>query len=931
MSRTKKPPILAPEPLPTGAGHWPADFAPPRQSILAAFCVAAWLGILAVLAAGNSLLGLKKALLLLAGARMEPVLGAESLHSVDLAIVLAGFVLVAGSGYIHVALGLAVLLALRPWLDGFTYPTDNMYFLWALLYLLALWAIRQLKKPARLRGVVPLALFGLFYLWCMIAAGASIQFDASYRELLYWAAYGVVLFLAINATPHPVARGLVLVGLFAGMAGQALFAYPHLCYILPWLRDYLQEDPRRLAQWFQGTTEFTPELARRFNLNRAFASMVFPNALAALLILGIPASLACAWNGLVALRNPEPESAEPITRWRWLAPWAICLFCVVCMPLYLLGQLPLAYQLEGPPWFGSPQNLIYLSVGAGGLSATFFLLAARKLGLIHVGAILASHASALLFLLMSGALWITYSRGAVVSLALAVIISALLSWRRHRPLWTIGPLKCAALVAVVTLTLLGAASPFAAQAQGDPEPAPTTVTGEGMDITVRELADPDSMKLRLSYWNVARLIAMDYPLAGVGLGNFRIAYGPYQYLGAGDVQNAHSAPLQVLCEVGVPGLGAFLAFWAWFLIRGGKSIRATENTPQRRFLLGLYGGVLAFLLHSLLDINFSHPSLVMYAMAAAGLFYSYTAPPVEADPSTRARYATVPLLLLAALVGGVAFRPYLADLTTNGGRFINVSNRAMNEARHRAAQYFLVQAPAWAQQGKTDPAPVLPIGDAVALLPEREILFAVGRVLAPDPEGRRLVPLAPESAFPPGAVFQVVRPWDAHFHAFGHVETWLAELERLDRRFPDAPDPAHLLADLYKLLIEQATPRQEPGRPERVSRMLHWAEEAVRRSPMHKDMHQILAWAEWTAAARTEGPDRVKHYDRALAAFHRSRQLGHLEPDYYFAEASVLKALGQSYERAGNSARANELLTRAQQVRSEGEQLRLDRWSLGLQ
>mgnify|MGYP002139525616 CR=1 FL=1 len=74
-----------------------------------------------------------------------------------------------------------------------------------------------------------------------------------------------------------------------------------------------------------------------------------------------------------------------------------------------------------------------------------------------------------------------------------------------------------------------------------------------MDISVRELADPGSMKLRLSYWRVALSVALDNSFTGVGLGNFRVAYGPYQYLGAGDVQNAHNAVLQAWCEVGLPG------------------------------------------------------------------------------------------------------------------------------------------------------------------------------------------------------------------------------------------------------------------------------------------------------------------------------------------------------------------------------------------
>jgi O-antigen ligase len=909
------------------AGLWPAGFAPLRQAWLVIFCVIAWGGILAVLAVGNSLLGLKTALLLLAGARMEPVLGAASLHSVDVAVVLAGFVLVAGAGYIHVSLGLAVVLALRPWLDGFTYPTDNFYFLWAVLYLLGLWSVRQLCAPQPIRGTIPLALLSVFLGWCVISALNSIQFDATYRELLYWVGYAAMFFLAINATPHATSRRLVLIGLFAGMAGQALFAYPHLWYILPWLREYLQEDPRRLAQWFQGATEFTPELARRFNLNRAFASMVFPNALAALFILGIPASLACAWNGIGALRTPMVAGETRVTAFRWLVPWALLLFVAMCLPLYLLGQLALAYPLDGPPWFGSARILIYLSVAVGALAVTTFLFAARRYGLARAGLGAGAVSVVLLFPLLCGALWITYSRGAMLALVVALIWCGVVQWGRGVPLRFNRKSMSAILLGlgIFALLLLGPAT-----AQDSPAAPGNTVTGEGMDITVRELADPGSMRLRLSYWRVALSVGLDNSGTGVGLGNFRVAYGPYQYLGAGDVQNAHNAVLQSWCETGLPGALALIAFWGYFLWTGMRLIRATADQARRNMFLGLYGGVLAFLLHSLLDINFSHPSLVLYVMAVAGLFYSYSLS-ADAPVGPRARWVAVPLLVLAALAGGAAFRPFLLDLSLNGGRFVNVSNRALNDSRHNAALFFLSDCTTWASGGKASPPPSIPVSDAISLLDDRETLFTVGRILAPDPERRRMVPLAKESALPPGAVFQIVRPWDAREDAFFRMEVWVAELERLDRRFPCDPQVAWQLSGLYKLMAGHTDTLAPERKAEILAAMLSWAEVAVARSPLHKDMHQALAWAHWTLGIHTPGPAGLRHFEAALEAFERSCVLGHNEPNYYFSYGEALAALGGSYENAGRASEGERYREKAEQVRAEGARIQDLRWRLGLQ
>ena len=103
------------------------------------------------------------------------------------------------------------------------------------------------------------------------------------------------------------------------------------------------------------------------------------------------------------------------------------------------------------------------------------------------------------------------------------------------------------------------------------------------------------------------------------------------------------------------------------------------------------------------------------------------------------------------------------------------------------------------------------------------------------------------------------------------------------------------------------------------------------RSPWHKDMHQMLAWAHWTAGVHGAGAEGLKHLELALRSFSRSRELGHLEPTYYFAEADALKILGQSYAKAGRAREAESYAGAGARIQSEGEALQQKRWSLGLQ
>lgn len=927
---------------PPHASHWPEAFASPRQCVLVAVGITGWAVILGMFALGNDLLGLKQALMIVAGARMEPMLALDSMQSVDIAAVLFAFVVVIGMGYVHVSLGMAVVLAVRPWLDGFVYEGDNVYFLWAAMYLLVVWAARQWRTPRPLRGLLPLGLLALFWLLCAFSALWSIQYSTTHQGLLYWAYYGVILFLSINATQSRAARGVVLVGFFAGLAGQALYAYAYLAYVLPWMRDYMAKDPRRLAQFFSGLTEFTPEIARRMSMNRASASMVFPNALAALLILGIPACLTLAVNGWRYGRYREGNDEDlEVSAFHSITPWVLPLFLAICFPLFCLGQLALTYRLGGPPWFGTSFNLILLSVGCAALVSVAFLLAARRHGLHYAGRLLGTCTATLLLPLLLGALWITYSRGAMLALALAGVATVVLM--RGRPGRLLARMRLAAAPKPACIGLALLTSGIAASvgfihmgdAAGDDAAtsgaAPAAVTDEGIDVGLGDLANPASFRLRLGYWRVALSMARDHCFTGVGLGNFKYAYPEYQYLGAGEVQNAHNGFLQAWCETGVLGALALLGFWSYVLLQALRRLSTTRDVGHQWLGWGLFCGLLAFLLHAALDINFAHPSLMTFAMAAAGLLIGMGAEgSADAGPGTRAVATALPLLLLAALFSGMATRPYLQQLGTNGGKFINVDDRTMLDRRFQTANYFLAECTAWARDGEGTPPPALPIGDVVSLHGDRATIFELGRVLAQDPAGKYTVAVPPDAAIPPGAVFQVLRPWDAHFITFKLVLQWLGELERLDARFPYVPENAMVLSRGYKLLVEQTTNHQASERGQNLDRMLKWAEEAVRRSPAHKDMYQNLAWAEWCYGTFTTGQTSLDHFKQGLAAFARSRALAPNEPDYYYAHAQALAALGQAYLNAGSPEVGQRYQEESARVEVEGRQIQERRWQLGL-
>ena len=60
----------------------------------------------------------------------------------DLAAVVSGLGLVMLGGIVHPSVGLAALMLMRPWIDGYTFKPDNFYFSLGVYFLAALWAAR---------------------------------------------------------------------------------------------------------------------------------------------------------------------------------------------------------------------------------------------------------------------------------------------------------------------------------------------------------------------------------------------------------------------------------------------------------------------------------------------------------------------------------------------------------------------------------------------------------------------------------------------------------------------------------------------------------------------------------------------------------------------------------------------------------------------
>jgi O-antigen ligase len=130
-------------------------------------------------------------------------------------------------------------------------------------------------------------------------------------------------------------------------------------------------------------------------------------------------------------------------------------------------------------------------------------------------------------------------------------------------------------------------------------------------------------------------IFLDHPLAGTGLGAFRIAYPPYETLyDAKVVDHAHNDYLEALAETGV--LGALCC--AWFLgilfLKSFSRIRQSDFSFPGALQLSGVVACAGFLVHALVDFNFHIPSnlwlfFLMAHLATTEIQQSPSIPPTR--------------------------------------------------------------------------------------------------------------------------------------------------------------------------------------------------------------------------------------------------------------------------------------------------------------
>lgn len=823
-----------------------------------------------------------------------------------------------------VALILAFVVFVRPWRDGITFAGFNHYFLIALILATALWGARMLVRAEPLRQTKLVFLMLAFLCVAALLSRSTIQMDNTYRALLYWTAYAFVFILITNGVRTERSLYFILVPFAFSALLNASWSIIHLDYVIPYMRQLVDNDPSVLRM-FAAVND--AEFQNRLYANRAMGTHLHANSLAGFLILVIPFALAELRPAFLRCRELYSAPAPAVSGKKrmdhlrksaavGLVAWFVTSACAFFLYPYLLLTIK-----DDQNWTGHPVYVGIFLVALPLLMGAIGVYATRKYAASLFG--LGIYCTLLTAIIPVGlwALWLTKSRGAMLALFFAMCFVTFLYNFPRAKLSGISRLAARFGVALLLIALcaLGGdiiSSPSFAQIEGTLPPVENSEEFAGRDIEVSDLASGDTFMLRLSYWRIAWEMFKDYPLTGVGLGNFAVPYAFYLYEGAAFTRMAHNVLLKLAAETGLLGVLLFAAFWGYSFIAGALRVLTEQVRTRRWCLAGLYASTLAFFLHSMLDFNFASPSLTTLAYFFCGLFWLrshfYRDAEEPSPPVQRSRAYAVALLLLVAFATGTSLRVFLGDLAITEGsiynQFTRIGEPLAMRRRSDVADYFLMKL----KEIEIDPErpPYKTMEEVGLLIPDPDRIATFGLIRVPlGVQGGALRPLKQNEIPPLNSIVFIRNAAKAREAAVLMSEAWIKDLEQIDEIYPYNPENSLLLHEWYDMLFLGETDTER--RRAYLLKSESWIKKTVDRSPKHSPYRAYYGRTLLLRGTIEVGMESAEFYNRGLAQYDRATELYPRSYDAWNECALAHTKVAKAFSEAGMEDEAKGMRTRA--------------------
>lgn len=143
----------------------------------------------------------------------------------------------------------------------------------------------------------------------------------------------------------------------------------------------------------------------------------------------------------------------------------------------------------------------------------------------------------------------------------------------------------------------------------------------------------ESSQLRLAFYKDGFKVIKDYPILGTGGGGWLTLYQMYQSSLYWTTQ-AHNYFLQMWIEVGIVGLGLFIASLLLLVYKLFRRYKDIESENNKILLFTIFTAVFGILVHAFMDFDLSLVSLTNILWAFVGVLASYTLPMESKETTT---------------------------------------------------------------------------------------------------------------------------------------------------------------------------------------------------------------------------------------------------------------------------------------------------------
>lgn len=193
------------------------------------------------------------------------------------------------------------------------------------------------------------------------------------------------------------------------------------------------------------------------------------------------------------------------------------------------------------------------------------------------------------------ALAMSFSRGAWLGIVVGLVAMMLAAGPR-----TLAAVAVAGLIAAL-VALLGSFEVLPVWASERIEVL-TRYFGVFDARNVRLNAENFGIVERMAHWQAAYEMWLSRPWFGMGIGQYAVAYPDFQIATWKDpLGHAHNYYLNVLAEVGTPGLAVFLAMVLSWLALAGRRVHQAHSPLGRAVAIGVFGVLAAVSAHNLFD------------------------------------------------------------------------------------------------------------------------------------------------------------------------------------------------------------------------------------------------------------------------------------------------------------------------------------------